>query len=165
MKIPYKKLSIPDRIIFNLPDADITLYEDFFDHKESEQLYQNLKNHICWQQDQIKIWGRQFDLPRLTAWYGDSGKTYTYAGISMLPHAWNDDLQFIRRRVEQTCGVVFSSCLLNFYRSGKDSMGWHRDNEPELGQNPVIASISLGEARIFQLKHCYKKDLKKSICS
>ena len=146
---------------YNLPNADITFFENFFTTKESNRLYKSLKENVQWQQDQIKLYGKLIYLPRLTAWYGDQGKSYAYSGIPMNPHPWNEDLKFIKERIENESGVKFSSSLLNYYRTGKDSVNWHQDNEKELGQNPIIGSVSLGETRPFQLKHLDRKDLNK----
>lgn len=151
----------PKKTEFELPDAELFLYENFFSLEESNRLFNSLKENIKWQQDHIKIYDKLLDLPRLTAWYGDNNKTYTYSGISMNPHSWNDDLLFIKERIEKESGVTFTSCLLNYYRTGKDSVGWHQDNEKELGKNPTIASVSFGDTRTFQLKHIKIKDLKK----
>ena len=106
-----------------------------------------------WRQDRITLFGRTSDVPRLTAWYGDPGCSYRYAGLQLDPLPWTPTLQALRPRVEAAAGTAFNSVLLNLYRSGDDSMGWHADDEPELGPAPVIASVSLGAARTFQLKH------------
>ena len=151
----------PKKTKLDLPDADITFYENFFSPGESNRLYKNLTDTIQWQQDQIKFYGTLIDLPRLTAWYGDLGFSYTYSGIPMNPHAWNEDLLLIKERIEKQSGVEFSSCLLNLYRTGKDSVNWHQDDEKELGRNPIIGSVSFGEVRPFQLKHLEREDLKK----
>jgi alkylated DNA repair dioxygenase AlkB len=147
---------------FDLPNADVTLFDQFFSQKESFKLYESLLHDIDWQQDKIKMYGRQIDLPRLTAYYGDSKLDYTYSGIKMTPLPWTDDLIFIKNRIEKELDIKFTSCLLNYYRSGNDSMGWHQDNEKELGLNPSIASVSFGETRPFQLKHIDRKELPKT---
>jgi len=151
----------PKKTKFDLPDADVTFYENFFTPEESNKLYKSLTDKIQWQQDQIKFYGQLIDLPRLTAWYGDPNFSYTYSGIPMNPNPWSEDLLFIKDRIEKESGVKFSSCLLNLYRTGKDSVNWHQDNEKELGQNPIIGSVSFGEVRPFQLKHLDREDLKK----
>ncbi|MEQ9424905.1 MAG: alpha-ketoglutarate-dependent dioxygenase AlkB [Cyclobacteriaceae bacterium] len=151
----------PQKRIFDLPDADVTFFENFFTREESDSLYKKLKEKIRWQQDQIKFYGKMIDLPRLTAWYGDPGFSYTYSGIPMNPHSWNEELLFIKERVDNEAGVHFSSVLLNLYRNGKDSVNWHQDNEKELGTNPVIGSVSFGETRPFQLRHLEKEELPK----
>jgi alkylated DNA repair dioxygenase AlkB len=148
-------------IQYDLPDADITLFDNFFTNQESKNLHQKLIDNIQWRQDKIKIFGKLIDQPRLTAFYGDATKDYSYSGIVMNPNDWNDDLLFIKNRVEEVAKITFSSVLLNYYRDGKDSMGWHSDDEKELGQNPVIGSVSFGESRVFQMRHKFKKDIKK----
>jgi hypothetical protein len=148
-------------IHYNLPDADITLFENFFTNQESKKLYQNLIDNIQWRHDKIKIFGKLIDQPRLTAFYGDTNKDYSYSGIVMKPIEWNDDLLFIKNRVEDIAKTKFTSVLLNYYRDGKDSMGWHSDDEKELGQNPVIGSVSFGESRVFQMRHKFRKGIKK----
>jgi alkylated DNA repair dioxygenase AlkB len=101
------------------------------------------------------------DQPRLTAFYGDVQKPYSYSGIVMTPVEWNEELLFIKEKIETAINIHFTSVLLNFYRDGKDSMGWHADDEKELGENPVIASVSFGETRVFQMKHRKRKDVTK----
>lgn len=144
-----------------LPDADVVLYEQFFNKSESDKLFKNLSDNIKWKQDKIKFYGKQFDVPRLAAWYGEDGFSYTYSGIQMHPNPWNEDLMFIKEKIEKVSKVSFSSCLLNLYRTGRDSVNWHQDNEKELGQNPIIGSVSFGETRPFQMKHISRTELKK----
>ena len=148
-------------ILYDLPDADMALFENFFTNQESEKLHQNLIENIQWRQDKIKMFGKLIDQPRLTAFYGNTNKDYSYSGIVMKPIEWNEDLLFIRKRVEEIVKINFTSVLLNYYRDGKDSMGWHSDDEKELGQNPVIGSVSFGESRVFQMRHKFRKDIKK----
>ncbi len=143
----------------NLPDADITLFENFFSIVESNEYLQKLLNEINWRHDKIKIFGKEIFQPRLTALYGDEGLEYTYSGLRMQSEPWNYPLSFIKNRIENIAGVAFTTCLLNLYRDGKDSMGWHQDNEKELGKNPIIASVSFGAMRNFQLKHIHQHQL------
>jgi alkylated DNA repair dioxygenase AlkB len=131
-------------------DGEVFLFPDFLD---SRDYFEALKTEILWKQEGMKMYGKEILFPRLTAWYSDPGKTYKYSGLVNVPQAYTHNLLLIKQLVEKTAGVKFNSALLNYYRSGNDSMGWHADNEPELGQNPVIASISLGAARKFQFKH------------
>jgi alkylated DNA repair dioxygenase AlkB len=142
-----------------LPDADVTLYPSLFDTGERDRLFQELLTGTEWRHDAIQIYGRQIPLPRLTAWYGDEGASYTYSGIEMNPVSWTPTLLSIKDRIEAAAGVHFNSVLLNLYRDGRDGVAWHQDNEPELGKNPVIGSVSFGETRTFQLKHRSRKDL------
>jgi len=150
------------KISYDLPDADITLFEDFFTTEESTVLCQSLIDNIQWRQDKIRIFGKWIDQPRLTAFYGDHEKTYSYSGILMKPELWNADLLLIKEKIEKYSGINFTSVLLNYYRDGKDSMGWHSDDEKELGKNPVIGSVSFGESRKFQIRHKYRKDISKT---
>lgn len=153
--------SRPKIFQYDLPDADIVLVEDFFSNHESEKLHHNLIDRIQWRQDKIKIFGRLINQPRLTAFYGDTDKEYSYSGIVMKPIDWIEDLLFIKNRVEEFAEIYFTSVLLNYYRDGNDSMGWHSDDEKELGQNPVIASVSFGESRVFQMRHKIRKDIRR----
>lgn len=157
----FENSSEPKIIKYDFPDADMVLFENYFSNEESEKFYHNLIDHIQWRQDKIKIFGRLIDQPRLTAFYGDTDKEYSYSGIVMKPIEWNEDLLFIKNRVEGIAKINFTSVLLNYYRDGKDSMGWHSDDEKELGQNPVIGSVSFGESRVFQMRHKFRKEIKK----
>lgn len=147
-------------VIFDLPDAEIEYYPNFFSEKEANSIFQQLYNEIPWQQDLITVFGKTHLQPRLTALFGDTNKSYSYSGITMLPNRWTPLLLEIKIKVEQSTAQKFTSVLLNLYRDGKDSNGWHADNEKELGQNPVIASLSFGEQRAFQLKHITLKEQK-----
>jgi alkylated DNA repair dioxygenase AlkB len=150
-------------IHFNLPDADITYYPGIFTVEKANQLFTKLKTEIPWQQDNISVFGRKYAQPRLTALIGNEGKPYSYSNIIMQPHKWNAVLLFIKNEVEEICHEQFTTVLLNLYRDGKDSNGWHADNEKELGQNPVIASVSLGAERNFHLQHNTIKEAKLKI--
>ena len=149
------------KIIYDLPDAEAILYEGFFDQKEADDLLKKIEQETKWQQDTISLYGRLHLVPRLTALYGDSDKTYTYSGIKMQPCEWNEPLLLIKKAVEAAAEDTFTSVLLNYYRTGKDSMGWHQDNEKELGRDPVIASVSFGQTRPFHLRHKFRKDVQK----
>jgi alkylated DNA repair dioxygenase AlkB len=150
-------------IVLNLPDATIIYYPHFFDKEEADTLLYQLKNEIPWQQDDIKVFGKVYLQPRLTALFGNEGKSYSYSNIKMQPHPWNSLLKKIKLKVESAADTNFTTVLLNLYRDGKDSNGWHADNEKELGVNPIIASLSFGAERVFQLKHNTIIDAKKSI--
>jgi alkylated DNA repair dioxygenase AlkB len=149
-------------IVLDLPDAEIIYFPLFFEKKEADYYFNTLKNNIPWQQDAIKIFGKVHPQPRLTALFGNEGKPYSYSNINMQPHPWTLLLNTIKHKVENSCETTFTTVLLNYYRDGKDSNGWHADNEKELGKNPVIASVSFGAERNFQLKH-NSKNLKKTI--
>jgi alkylated DNA repair dioxygenase AlkB len=119
-----------------------------------------LIDEVPWRAENIVVWGKSYPQPRLIAWYGDAGKNYTYSGIQLEPLAWTQVLMDIKSRVEAVAGSNFNSVLLNYYRDHRDSMGLHSDDEPELGERPILASLSLGEERTFILKHKCKKALK-----
>lgn len=150
-------------VSFNLPDAEIVYYPHFFNREKADALFAALKSDIPWQQDQITVFGKTHPQPRLTALFGNQGKAYSYSGIVMQPHPWNALLTYIKEAIEAVSGENFTTVLLNQYRDGRDSNGWHADNEKELGRNPVIASVSFGAARTFQLKHNSDKTLKQNI--
>ena len=153
----------PEPIVLNLPDAEIIYYPHFFDKKEADAIFNELTNEIPWQQDDIKVFGKIHPQPRLTALFGNEGKPYSYSNIKMQPHPWSLLLQKIKSHIESVTNTNFTTVLLNQYRDGKDSNGWHADNEKELGKNPIIASVSFGAERTFHLKHNTDKSLKKSI--
>ncbi|MBC8044920.1 MAG: alpha-ketoglutarate-dependent dioxygenase AlkB [Rhizobacter sp.] len=144
-----------------MEDGDVVFHERFFGENESNRFYQELYSTTRWRQDEIKIYGKKLPLPRLTAWYGDEGKAYTYSKIQMLAEAWTSPMLAIKSRIEIAAGVRFNSVLLNLYRDGRDSMSWHSDDEHELGINPVIGSVSFGESRRFIFKHKIKTNLPK----
>lgn len=141
-----------------LPDAELHFATHFFSREESDAYYQELLKTTEWKQEHIHLYGKELAMPRLTAWYGDEGKAYRYSGRTFEPTPWTPVLQRLKAAIEPVCGITFNSVLLNQYRTGQDSVSWHADNEPELGINPVIASLSFGDTRTFQLKH--RKDRK-----
>ena len=143
------------------PDTQIYLYRNFLNDGQPERLYAELIEHIAWQQDLIKFYGRKIPLPRLTAWYGDVGISYKYSGILMHPHPWTPTLSLLKSWIENKAQHQFNSVLLNQYRNGNDSVAWHSDDEPELGQNPIIASLSLGSSRKFELRSRLQPNLDK----
>ncbi len=147
----------------SMPDGDVLLYRTLFDGKESNQLFSELHDNTNWKQESVKLYGKLVPIPRLTAWYGDSGKSYTYSKIAMSPEPWTPTLLVIKSKIEALSGVQFNSVLLNLYRHGSDSVAWHSDDEPELGENPVIGSVSFGGTRRFMFRHKYKKELKKEV--
>lgn len=144
-------------------DGLVILYGNFLKLAESDRLFGELYKSINWRQEQIKIFGKIRPIPRLTAWYADEGKSYTYSGIEHHAQPWNPTLKSIKSQVEDIAEVTFNSVLINLYRDGKDSMSWHSDDEPELGKNPIIASVSLGGTRRFSGKHKISKDRKFNI--
>ena len=139
-------------------NGTLELVTGFFSQEESCLFQSNLEEEIIFRSQKIKIFGKLITEPRLVSWHGDEGISYTYSHTKMNALPWTPTLKKIKTRVEQFCQYEFNSVLINLYRSGNDHMGWHSDNEKELGTNPFIASISLGETRIFHLKHKTDKD-------
>ena len=150
-------------IHLNLPDAEFIYYPNFFSKEKADIFFETLLEETPWQHDEITIFGKKILQPRLTSLYGNEGKSYGYSNIVMHPHAFNNTLTFIKDEIENTINEHFTTVLLNLYRNEKDSNGWHADNEKELGRDPVIASLSLGEERVFQIKHNTNKEVKRSI--
>lgn len=142
-----------EKIAFDLPNAIIEYYPNFFKKMQAKEFFDKLYQEIPWQQDPITVFGKTHPQPRLTALFGNEGKPYSYSNIVMQPHSWNPLLMFIKNEVEEECNANFTTVLLNLYRDGKDSNGWHADNEKELGRDPVIASVSFGAERSFHLQH------------
>ena len=147
---------------FNLSDSAIELHEHFFDAQESESIMQALISEIDWKQYQIKIFGKTLDQPRLTAYYGEDHPYYAYSNIKLQPIPFTPILLSIKNKIEALTLEKFNGVLLNYYRNGDDSMGWHADDEKELGTNPVIASLSFGASRNFQLQHSLDKSISKA---
>lgn len=136
-----------------LNDANLHYWQQFVDKPMASNLYASLLNTISWQSETIRIAGIERIVPRLTAWYGDGNASYRYSGIQHKPLPWTDELKTLKERIEQATGHNFNSVLCNLYRDGQDSVAWHSDDEIELGENPIIASLSLGETRRFEMKH------------
>lgn len=147
----------------DLPDADILHYAALYSRSEADRLFHQLRREVDWRQEHISLYGQPRPVPRLTAWHGEPGTTYTYSGIRHEAALWLPVLLEIRERIERVSSATFNSVLLNLYRDGADSVAWHADDEPELGRNPVIGSVSFGASRTFQMKHQKHRGLKQSI--
>jgi alkylated DNA repair dioxygenase AlkB len=135
-----------------LPGADIRLFDAFLGAVEADLAFKRLMDETPWEQRKVFVWGQWRVQPRLIAWYGEPHARYSYSGDTLEPLAWTATLAGLRERVESAAGTRFNSVLLNLYRDQNDRMGWHNDDEPELGERPVIASLSLGAPRRFLLK-------------
>lgn len=140
--------------LFNdLPTPDVDWYPDWLESAIATRAFEQLVEEVAWRQDVIGTPAGRVPLPRLTAWQGEPDAVYTYSGIRNVPQPWTPTVAELKAATEMECGARFNSVLINRYRSGIDSMGWHADREPELGAQPVIASVSLGVARAFDLRH------------
>lgn len=136
-----------------LEEAELAFDPCWLDAGAAAALLSALRESVPWQVHRIRLFGREHDSPRLSCWIGDPGASYRYSGAHFQPNPWPAMLLPIRERLARQLGVDFNSVLANRYRDGRDAMGWHGDDERELGSAPVIASLSLGAARRFALKH------------
>ncbi|GAB4224311.1 MAG: alpha-ketoglutarate-dependent dioxygenase AlkB [Gammaproteobacteria bacterium] len=136
----------------------IAYYNEWLKPEEADSLFSYLLKSLPWKQEYIVMYGKKIRLPRLTVWVGDPEAYYTYSRIKNYPIQWNIELQAIKVKLTKCFGVEFNSVLVNLYRTGSDYVGWHRDNEPELGNNPIIASISLGTERKFCFRNCNSQE-------
>ena len=150
----------PKKFSLKLPNAELSYFPNFFSKKEADILFQKLRTETQWRQDNITVFGKTYKQPRLTALYSQNSKTYTYSGITMNPLSFTKTLKAIHSKINEETTHMFTTVLLNLYRDGSDSNGWHADDEKELEKNPVIASISLGTERFFHFKHKKQKELR-----
>jgi len=143
--------------------GEVYFYPDFFSLEEADLYFKLLQEELVWQQEPIWMFGKQVLQPRLTALYGDPKVSYGYSGISMQSLPFTKELEKIKQRLQDYTQHEFTHVLCNYYRDGQDSMGWHRDNEPVLGQNPKIASLTFGASRSFQMRPYTEKEPKLNI--
>lgn len=136
----------------HLRDASVHWHRSWLERDSADLLYRTLHAEVPWNVHCIRMFGRQVDSPRLSCWMGDADAHYRYSGTLFVPVLWHPLLMPLRDRLAAFCGAPFNSVLLNRYRDGEDGMGWHRDNEPELGPAPLIASLSVGAERRFMLR-------------
>ena len=140
-------------------NLSVEYIENFFDFDQSQLYMKHLTNDIKWKRERIRMWGREIVTKKRIAWYADKDKSYTYSGSTFYPDQWNELLLEIKKHVEQYIKFQFNSVLLNEYPNGKVGMGWHSDDERELGIDPIIASLSFGANRDFIFKHKTDKSL------
>lgn len=133
-------------------EPTIVYHPDFLAPKDATELMGSLVQSIAWEQHFVRLFGKSVPCPRLSAWYGDEGAAYAYSGTTHKPTAWTLELSNVRQRIEEAANCSFNSVLLNRYRTGRDSMGWHADDEPELGRQPTVASVSLGARRKMRFR-------------
>lgn len=143
----------------DLPGAELRYYPAFLPPTRADDYYRALLEQTPWREEEVFVWGKWHKQPCLIAWFGDVGTTYTYSGRSLTPLSWTPMLADLRNLVQAQGAGTYNSVLLNLYRNNNDSMGWHSDNEPELGETPNIASLSLGDTREFLFKHRSEKSL------
>ena len=138
--------------IFELPGAELVLISEVWSRVEGDLLCERLIQELQWRQDKISMFGQTHNVPRLNAWYGDPGHSYSWSGIEMDPIPWTSTLRRVKERVSEVADAEFNSVLANLYRNGNDKVDWHADDEAVLGPHPVIASVSLGAARNFRIR-------------
>jgi len=148
------------KVITGYPNLDISLYNRIVTKQKIDLWYEACLENLYWETGFIKIFGKNHQIPRLQAWYADQNIEYRYSGKKLNRHDWNAILLEIKLNIEQVTSHKFNSVLANLYRDENDSMGLHADDEKELGMNPVIASLSLGESRDIYFKH---KNIKTSL--
>jgi alkylated DNA repair dioxygenase AlkB len=163
MPNPVTDIAVRSFQILDLPDAEVFFCPTFFTAAEADRILGELRDTTAWQQQSFKMFGKPKDFPRLTAWYGNQGAVYVYSGIRNVPLPWTSALLDVKCAVEPPAGIIFNGVLLNRYRTGKDSVNWHSDDEPEFGHDPVIASASFGATRTFKLRHKKRKELKATV--
>ena len=142
-----------EKSVLQLPDAELIYIPNFLNKLNSDFYFELLKSKVDWKQDNITVYGKIYKQPRLTALYAENKTPYSYSNITMYPTPLTPELLKLKQEIEEEANHKFTSVLLNLYRNGNDSNGWHADNEKELGENPIIASLSLGETRVFHFKH------------
>lgn len=136
----------------HLREAEVSWHRHWLPRDAADTVQRTLREDVPWEVHRIRMFGRQVDSPRLSCWMGDPAARYRYSGTEFVPQPWHPALLPLRDQLAAFCGHAFNSVLLNRYRDGDDGMGWHSDNEPELGPAPVIASLSLGAGRRFLLR-------------
>lgn len=141
-----------------IENGEYYYYPAFFKKSESDVYFKELRQNIQWKQESMNMYGKKIDFPRLTSWYGNNDKPYSFSGITLQPLLWSRDLLSIKSAIEPIAKTSFNSVLLNLYRNGNDSISWHTDAERELGVNPVIASVNFGATRKFQMRHIKTKE-------
>ena len=144
---------IKKETIYGYQDLEIDLYQTTECDQKKDLWFESCLHNLNWETGFIKIFGKTHQIPRLQAWHADDGINYKYSGKKLQRHDWNNTLLEIKKIIESITSFKFNSVLANLYRDGNDSMGLHSDDEKELGKNPVIASLSLGESRDIYFKH------------
>ncbi len=137
----------------DLDDGELHYYPEFLATENADKVFHQLAGQLDWKEEQLRMMGKQITAPRLVCWYGDPEAVYRYSGVDHQPLPWDPVLLQLRQKIFQLSGFEFNCVLGNLYRNGQDSMGWHADKEKQLGNNPVIASLSLGAERLFKLRH------------
>jgi alkylated DNA repair dioxygenase AlkB len=141
--------------IFDLPDAELILIDNFFTKEESDRFYEKILRQTKWREYEMEMYDKIVTAPRMISWYEDKDNV----GADQNGPDWTYDLLTIRGRVERETQIEFNSLLLNLYRNGNDGVSWHSDKEHNSGPNPIIASVTFGETRMFRLRHKFRKEI------
>lgn len=144
---------VNEGIQLDMVDADVSYYPSFLASDQALDYFNILLKSLAWRQENIQLYGKLFKVPRLQAWYGDINANYRYSNLTMQANRWTDSLHALKALCEQKSAESYNSVLANLYRDGQDSMGMHSDDEPELGPQPCIASLSLGQQRTLVFSH------------
>jgi len=146
-------------IQLTIPDAEILLYEGSSSPLMGTDFFDTLLNEIPWREETITLFGKTHLQPRMLEFLGDQGIEYTYSRKRYRAIPWTDSLLHLRGIAEQVAQAPFNSVLANYYRNERDSMGMHSDDEPELGMQPTIVSMSFGATRMFVLRHKTRREI------
>ena len=149
--------------VLHLFEAEIEYLPEYYCCDQAWLLFEAISQQTQWQQDRLTVYGKEHLAPRLSCWFGEPWMDYTYSNHTMTASSLTPLLLEIKAKIETRSGNRFNSVLVNYYRDGQDSNGWHSDDEPELGENPIIASLSLGAPRDFHLRHKFDKALKHKV--
>ncbi|MGR9115574.1 MAG: alpha-ketoglutarate-dependent dioxygenase AlkB family protein [Gammaproteobacteria bacterium] len=136
-----------------MPGPEFRVIDGFYDTSDSDALYRRLLHEQNWPDNRYTVAGRRFVLPRLQTWHADPGIVYSYSNNLLQTRTWTPLLNAIKVKVEAQLNYSFNSVLVNLYRNGEDYVGWHADDEPELGRQPFIASVTFGAEREFAFRH------------
>ncbi len=154
---------LPGMFAVALPGASVGYLPDWLRAPDAEAAFDALMSEVPFSQHRVRMFGRELPAPRLSAWIGDPGAAYRYSRVRHEPLPWTPTLQALRERLQEDLGCAFNSVLVNRYRSGADSMGWHADDEAELGAEPVIASVSLGATRSMRFRSRTPNPIRQSL--
>lgn len=147
----------------SLGTALLHYWPRFLTSSQADHYFEIFKKEIPWRSEKVMVYGKYYDQPRLTALFAEEQRSYSYSTLTLQSHPFTSEIKALKMQIEEKTSHLFNSCLFNLYRDENDSNGWHADNEKELGALPVIASLSLGEARAFHLKHHTDKSLKQKL--
>jgi len=151
--VPSKGIGVEQTGNIHIRNGEYVYIPGFFNQLESIRFLKSLREKVIWKQESMNMYGKKVEFPRLMAWYSYDNMPYSFSGISLNPNPWTEEILEIKHRIEPLANIIFNRALLNLYRNGKDSVSWHADDEPELGQNPIVASVSFGATRKLQLRH------------